>query len=114
MTGVNQDETSFAASEQVTLLIADFGDAKPVPSLLFFLPAFDDDRLIDGYGLAILNVHLGGYGFFVSDTRDFAHGFVENDRDDATVGEAAATRIVRAQNERGAGALRVEIEVERQ
>jgi len=43
-----------------------------------------------------------------------AHGFIEDDGDDATVSEASATGVVGAESEAAAGAVRVEIQFEGQ
>ena len=61
--GVNGHKTSCAARQEIALGIANFADAKTVSSLLFFLPAFDNNFLVHRHRFAVDDVQLGGDGF---------------------------------------------------
>ena len=92
--------------------VADFGHAKTVAVAGVHLPAFGQDFLVDRDGLAILDRHFGGYGALFGEFGELAHGFIEDDGDDAAVSEASATRGVGAENEAATGAAGVAIEFE--
>ncbi len=113
MSFADDHESPLAACEHIAVAIANFGSAKAVSSLLFVLPAFDDNFLIDRDGLAIGDGHFRGDGALAGEFGEFAHGFIEDDGDDATVGKSSAATIVQAQDETAAGAAIVEIEFER-
>jgi hypothetical protein len=108
---LDYDEASLAASEQIAMLIVNFRDPKPVSALRVFLPTFHKDRLIDGHGLFVLDVHLCGDGTFIGQTREFAHGFIEDHGNDAAMSEATASRVIPAKNEGTTGAAGIEIEL---
>src|SRR5208337_2809837 len=98
----------------MALGIANFGDTETVAFAGIFLPAFGENFLVDGDGLAVLDGHFGGDGALAGDFGELAHSFIEDDGDDATVREASATGIIGAESEAAAGAVRVEIQFERQ
>jgi len=108
---LDDDEAPLAASQQIAMLIVNFGDPKPVSALHVFLPAFHKNRLIDGHGLFVLDVHLGGDGTFISQAREFTHGFVEDHGDDAAMSETTAARVILAKDEGTTGAASIEIEL---
>src|SRR5260370_14677776 len=114
MSLVDDHKSYFAAGEHSAVSIANFRGAKAVSSLLFFLPAFDENFLIDRNGLAIGDGHLRGDGALTGQLGELAHSFIENDGDDATVSKTTTASIIQAQRKFAAGSAIVEIEFERQ
>ena len=74
--------------------IVDFGHAKTIAVTGVHLPAFGKDFLVNRDGLAILDGHFGGHGALFGEFGELAHGFIEDDGDDAAVSEALMTRQI--------------------
>ena len=108
------DEAALATGKEIALRVANLGDAETVAFAGVLLPAFGENFLVDGDGLAVLDGHFGGDGALAGQFGELAHGFIEDDGDDAAVSEASATGVIGAENEAAAGAVRFEIEFERQ
>ena len=105
------NETTGANGEQIPFPIADFRDAKPVAPGGLGLPALDEDFAIDGDGALVVNGEFGGDGALGGGLGELAHGFVENDGDDAAVGKAGAAGVAWTEDEAAASAGLVEVEI---
>ena len=97
MSLADDHESCFATGEHIAVGIANFGDAKTIPSPLLFLPTFDNDFLIDRDRLAIDNGHLRGNSAFARQLGELAHGFIENNGDDAAMSKTTTASVIQAQ-----------------
>src|SRR5439155_25151149 len=88
-------------------------DSKTFPALFACLPAFDQNFFRQGYGHAVLDRKFRGDRKFFGQLRDFAHRFVQQQRDDSAVRESRSTAVSRAQHELSARLTFVDMQVER-
>jgi hypothetical protein len=108
----HNNKAAVASGEQISLGIANFGDAKTVATFFPFLPALNVNGFVDGDRFFVLDRHFCGNGLLVSESRELTHGFIEDNRDNATVSEAGAPGVMGTEGEAAARAASVEIEIE--
>jgi len=89
----DRHEAAAAAGQQTALSVMNFRYPKTIATLFFLLPACDGDFRIDGHWSQILDVQLGSYRAFFGQLGNFAHRFIEQNCNDAAVGEPSASGI---------------------
>ena len=97
--GIDGDEGSAAAGQDFAVFVHDLGFVDVNAALDTDFPALDVQRLVQWYGLEVLDSHLFGEGDDVVEFVDLAHGIVKDGRDDATVAVAGRSGIALAEAE---------------
>jgi hypothetical protein len=85
LVGINGDEEALAAGEDFVFVVEDLGHVDVLAAFYAEFAGFDVERLFQGNRLQILDGDFGGQGDDVAQFIYFAHGFVEDGGDDATV-----------------------------
>src|SRR5579862_4655087 len=96
---IDSDEDAAAAGEHFSFFIEDLGGVDVGASALLDFAAFDAQRLLQRYGLEILDGHLPRERNYVVQLVYFAHGVVEDAGDDAAVAVAGGSGIALAEAE---------------
>src|SRR5579863_5429493 len=107
-------ESGTAACQQVALRVVDFANAETVAAFFVFLPTGNRNLRFNRNRLAVFNIQLGGDGALFGKLGELTHHLVQQNGDDAAVGESCSTRIARAENKSSAGAARLLVQLERQ
>lgn len=82
---IDRDELGRSARQDFALLVLDLGDVVMFASGDVIFPTFDRQPFPEGNHLQIPYVHFGGDRDYVADLVHFAHGLIEDRRDDAAV-----------------------------
>jgi len=96
---VDSDEDAATAGQDFALFVQDFGGVHVGASFLFYLAAFDAERLVQRDGLEIFDGHFTSEGDDMMQLVDLAHGVVEDAGDDAAVAVAGWSGVTAAEAE---------------
>ena len=88
MVWLDGDEDRFAGGEGVAGSVGDLRFAEVAAAVVFDVARGESERDGQGHGAQILHLHLPGHGKNVAGAVRFAHGFVEEGGDDASMGVA--------------------------
>src|SRR5271163_1034638 len=83
--GIDRDEQALAAREHFPFFVENLGHVDVLAALQLDLARFHSQWLLQRHRLQILHGHLGGHRHHVAQFIHFAHGFIEDGRDDAAV-----------------------------
>ena len=89
--GIDGEEDGLGAGEGCAGFIRDFGFAAVNPSRFLDVTAGEQERRGERDGLEVVHFHLAGHGEDAELAVGFAHGFVEQGGDDASVSVSGRT-----------------------
>jgi hypothetical protein len=97
---VDGDEEAFGTSEDGAIGVLDFGVVEQFAAwgAVDFrwaakVPADENERLVEGNGAEVIDLHVAGHGEDVQRAIELAHGFVEERGNDAAVDVARGTLV---------------------